>query len=181
MKYMKHMLFVSLLLALVAGCNKLKKSEPNQDEQKTLTASENLINSTGSKMLGFELPDAWTTAPLTELLSIDPKSFSSNCYHIDPQVLKPALTDLANGARLVASPFPGGSKALRWDQHPKYPTLRSTVIPTDWSGAKAMAIDINSEVATGELICVAFKADSPKTPNFDWWYWPPGLSHQNEM
>jgi G3E family GTPase len=129
----------------------------------------------GKLVSGFEEPGAWTTAPLAEIQAVPADKLSTNARSyspIDPMVKPMKPEELAAGAGQVRDHVTEGKFAIKWDRHPLWPTLRSTQVPADWSGAAAVSLDIFSEAATGEIVTVAFAADSAGTPFRDWWYLP---------
>lgn len=128
----------------------------------------------GKLVSGFEEAGAWTTAPLAELKAAAAKGAAhvTPQNYIDPMVKPRTPEELAAGAPLVPGHATEGKSALKWDHHPTSPTLRTTAVPADWSGAAAVSLDIYSEAATGEIVTVGFEANSPATPFHDWWYLP---------
>lgn len=112
--------------------------------------------------LGFEVDGAWRTAPEAFFYREADLLWSTRTI---------PLAELAGGAALVDSPVTQGQHALRWANHPKYPTLHCAMLPDDWSAMPSVAIDVHAASATGEEVTWAFLADDPGTPHRDWWYY----------
>ncbi len=110
--------------------------------------------------MGFEVPGAWLTAPDALFEIGEEKLWSTRTI---------PLAELAGGATLVDAPVTQGRHALRWANHPKYPTLHCATVPADWSAMPSVAIDLHAAEATGEEVTWAFLADDPATPYRDWW------------
>lgn len=136
-----------------------------------------LLTDVEKESFGFESAQCWTTAPVAELQALSPDKFSCQNAYVDPLVQKRTISDLAAGA-VLTTPLTEGQHALRWSNHPAFPTLRCTKMPKDWSEVKALALDIHSEKASGELICIAFEANNPATPEKDYWYYPVSIDWQ---
>jgi hypothetical protein len=103
----------------------------------------------------FEVEGAWLTAP--NLLSEfkEEELWSTRTL---------PFAELAGGLKLSAEHVKGGRTSGRWADHPRFPTIHTTHVPRDWSGARSLSFWAFSEDATGERITVAALSDSPDTP-----------------
>lgn len=144
------------------------KLEAQNVQQEAPTAPD------GNLISGFEQEGEWTTAPLAALKAAAAKGAAhlTPPSYVDPMVKPRTPEELASGAKLVPEHVTQGKSALRWDNHPVWPTLHTTQVPADWSGAAAVSLDVHSEKATGEIVTLAFEVDSPATPFRDLWYLP---------
>lgn len=104
--------------------------------------------------MDFEAAGAWRTAP--DLLD-----------HFDEEELWSTRTipfdELAGGVKLSSEHVKSGRFSGKWSDHPRYPTIHTRQVPSDWRGANSLAFWAFSEEATGEKIAVAIRSDSPKT------------------
>ena len=124
--------------------------------------------------LGFERDGAWRTAPV-EKLDIVPAEklrLERAGFGKDWRVEAKTMEELAIGVRTVPEHATEGKKALRWTDHPAWPTIYATDIPHDWSGAKSVSIDIHSSRATGEIVFMALASDSAAVSGRNFRYLP---------
>jgi len=110
--------------------------------------------------MGFEVPGAWLTAPQALFDIGEAKLWSTRTM---------PLAELAGGATIVDEPVTQGEHALRWANHPRYPTIHCSAVPRDWSKMVEVQLDVHSTAATHEVVTVAVLADNPATPHRDWW------------
>jgi hypothetical protein len=97
-------------------------------------------------------PLAWRSAPpLTELF---PESELWSTRTIP-------FAELAEGVKAV--PGRHGGTAGRWADHPRFPTIHTTMVRQDWTGSEALVLAMHSSKATGERILVGALCDNPLT------------------
>ena len=165
-----HVLATLAVLALLTGC---RGGMPGHGERAGVAEPRPPQSSAAvARAMGFEAVDAWVTAPVADLGGLAVESFSCKSGQVDSRVRPRTVAELAGGARLVTDHVTQGRVALRWDRHPQWPTLLCSQLPADWRQTAAVALDLHSETATGEIVFVAFLADSAETPYRDWWYLP---------
>lgn len=132
---------------------------------------------TPDEVLNFSAPGAWVTAPveLLETMPEDEMWSARTRFGNDPgkRLERRSMYDLATGAKAEK----GG---LRWNNHPLYPTLHAAQVPADWSNADAIALKLDSKVSTGEVIYLAFSADSKTTPYRDYYLFPFAVNFSGE-
>ena len=111
-------------------------------------------------VMDFEVAGAWLTAP--PLLD----EFEEEELWSGPLV---PFRELAEGARLSQEHVRSGEHSLRWDDHPRFPTLHTSHVPRDWSGAQALSLWVHSGDNTGQKITLAVAADNEETPWRDYY------------
>lgn len=67
------------------------------------------------------------------------------------------FAELANGAEAVER------QGARWTDHPRFPTIHTTAVPADWSGAEHLVWRIHSAKATNQRLLVGVLCDNPAT------------------
>jgi hypothetical protein len=112
---------------------------------------------------GFEQADAWSTAP--DLLD----RFDEKDLWCSRTI---GFEALANGLTLDSGTVKQGNTSGLWRDHPRFPTLHTRSVPSDWRGARALSLWIDSDVATNEVIVAAVLADNPDTPWRDFHVFP---------
>ena len=134
---------ISTRLLIAAGAYCLILCEPCRAEE-----------ASHREAMDFEAADAWRTAP--DLLD-----------HFDENELWSTRTipfdELASGVKLSSKHVKSGEFSGEWSDHPRYPTIHTRQVPSDWRGAKSLVFWAWSEEATGEKITVAIRSDNPKT------------------
>lgn len=111
----------------------------------------------------FESPDAWRTAAPELYTEFAPDEIWA--------VRTNPLPELGGGLALVREPVKQGERAGRWADHPRFPTVHTTEIPHDWTGARGLCFWARSEFATGEVITLAVQSDGPGTPWLDYYFY----------
>ncbi|HJN16497.1 MAG TPA: carbohydrate binding domain-containing protein, partial [Armatimonadota bacterium] len=110
--------------------------------------------------MGFEAPGLWMTAP--PLLDDYPEEHLWSTRTIP-------FADLAGGVKLSEERVKQGQFSGRWADHPRYSTIHTSHVPTDWSASTGVTFWAYSEDATGEIITLAVEADDPDTPWKDYY------------
>lgn len=108
----------------------------------------------GTEAMSFEVEGAWRTA--FDL----PEGYKEDELW---SVRTIPYSELAGGVKLSRDHVKQGQFAGRWADHPRYPTIHTRQVPTDWSGFRSLSLWAYSEVATGEQITLAVLSDTPAT------------------
>lgn len=114
-----------------------------------------------SPAMAFETPGLWHSAA--------PELFSEFKEEETWAVRHLPLAKLDAGVQLVTDRVKQGASAGRWADHPRFPTISTADIPHDWSACKSLSCWAYSDVATGELVTLAARSDSPQTPWLDYY------------
>jgi hypothetical protein len=113
--------------------------------------------------MGFEAGGAWSTE--ADLISEfkEPELWCSKDS-------KYAI--LAGGVEISSDHVKVGKFSGKWADHPRFPTIWTKYVPTDWSGYESISLWIYSELATNEQIVIAPHSDSNGTPYKDFFMHP---------
>lgn len=117
--------------------------------------------------MGFEAAGDWRTEAY--LLEDNPgfipdDLLSANGHPLDPEGA------LAHGATLSALHVRQGMYALKWDNHPYYPTLSTRNVRRDWSTSNLLSFWAYSEERTDEEISLVVYSDDVANANKDFYY-----------
>ncbi len=104
--------------------------------------------------MGFEIEGAWMTAP--PLTDTFPEEHLWSTRTIP-------FADLAGGARLSSEQVRQGEASLLWVDHPRYPTIHTSHVPTDWSGYKSLSVWVYSVDQTGQIITIGIGSNNDET------------------
>ena len=121
--------------------------------------------------MGFEVPGAWTTAPLelpglmrhygvTESDLWCAQAVHDRTWNIDSV----PLTELAGGLTLSSAQVKEGKRSGRWDNLVRYPTLATADVPHQWSGATTLSLWIYADRATHDIVTLGIRSDRPDVP-----------------
>jgi hypothetical protein len=151
---------IACLAALLAtaGCSAASIDRPSRaaftPPVRAAGASGPAATADGPARKAFGAPESWRTAPpLTDLFA------EQDLWSTRTTPFK----DLAGGVKVVDAPGRSGQRAGRWLNHPRYPTISTTDVPTDWSGSAALVLDVYSARATRERVTVGVRSDNPAT------------------
>ncbi len=129
------------------------------------------------QVLNFTGEGAWVTAPV-ELLKTVPEDNMWSARNRFGNSLAPRLE--SKSMKALAMGTEASADGLRWNRHNEFPTLHALQVPADWSTADTVSLKISSKEATGELIYLAFSADSDKTPYRDYYCFPFAVNFTGE-
>jgi hypothetical protein len=144
-----------------------------------LTASVSNGRDLAATAFDFEAQGSWRTAPLDlpklmrdyQLSEAD--LWCSQSIRDSHWVVKPTtLAKLSSGLTLANRHVKSGATSGLWKNLPRYPTLASEDVPTDWSQAAAVEFDVYSEAATGDTIYLGVRSPNGQTPERDFYLCP---------
>jgi hypothetical protein len=144
--HVRTLMVVSFALLVCCGC-----------------ASVQLPDGSWRDTFDFETTGAWSTAP--DLLS-EFKEEELWCSRTT------TVAALGGGLVLDHERVKSGTASGLWGDHPRFPTVSTADVPPDWSGARSLALWVDSEVATGQTVVVAVLSDNPETPWRDFLVFP---------
>ncbi len=127
----------------------------------------------------FEVQGAWKTAPtdlpvmMRDFQLGEADLWCSQSLHDSHWVVKPVtLAELSSGLALADQHVSSGTSSGLWKDLPRYPTLASEDIPSDWSQATAVEFDVYSEANTDDTIYFGVRSPNPQTPERDYYLHP---------
>ena len=129
---------------------------------------------------GFESQGAWQSVPL-DLLDLMARNkltgtdlwWAKNSRYDDlPKANRPMdFAAFSAGLSLSSDHVTEGKFSGKWSEHPRYPTIMTDRIPSDWHFFNTLSISIYSAAATGETIHIGVLSDNPSTPTKDWYFY----------
>lgn len=114
--------------------------------------------------LGFEVDGGWYT--MADLLEASGCSYEelNITYGVNGRNNQNTSYELErNGIKRSTERVKSGKYAGKWENHPFYPTIMATGVPTDWTPYNTLSFWLYSEVDTGEHITVGAVSNPDKT------------------
>jgi hypothetical protein len=124
------------------------------------------LTSVSPLLIDTTIPGIWVTAPFAFL---DSKKKEFDLYAkgtIGPGWTTPHLTlsDLYEGVKISTNHLLNGTASLEWHDLPRYPTVESPAVPSDWKNFRAIRLSLYSEKATGDIITLGVQTATTATP-----------------
>ena len=135
-------------------------------------AENSALSSCNAKILDFETPETWRTE--TDFLGDNPdmpqSDLAINSKYEEQTYNMPYVTEKKSS----------GNYALKWDNHPYYPTLSAKLESLNIMGKNEVKFWIYSEKITRETIMLYLVCDNPKTLWKDGYFYPVVIDFMGE-